>query len=66
MSEKNFGEKIYHIYVRDECIYHCLKEEDFQEKWEVLNRLADLLTDKHDLSYEELTVNRETILRSSY
>lgn len=58
--------KIYHIYVREKCIYHSLSESEFKEKWEELNRLADLLTDNKQLTYEELTVNKEIVLNSSH
>ena len=59
-------EKIYHIYARGSCIYHSLKEEEFKTTWRALNRLADLLTDSAELSYEELVVNKEMSHNSSY
>jgi hypothetical protein len=58
--------KIYHIYARGHCIYHSLKEEEFKTTWTALNRLADLLSDSSELSYEELIVNKELSLNSSY
>lgn len=63
---KKSGEKIYHIYARGNCIYHSLTETEFNVTWEALNRLAELLSDKSDLSYEELIVNKEILLESSY
>ena len=48
-------ETTYHIYARDRCIYHNLKQEEFEEKWELLNVMVGLLhTDytEKDLSYE--------------
>jgi hypothetical protein len=59
-------EKIYHIYARGHCIYHSLKEEEFKTTWIALNRLADLLANSSELSYEELIVNKELSLNSSY
>jgi hypothetical protein len=59
-------EKIYHIYARGHCIYHSLKEEEFKTTWIALNRLAELVSNKSDLSYEELLVNKEIILNSSH
>jgi len=59
-------EKIYHIYARGQCIYHSLKEEEFKTTWTALNRLADLLSDSSELSYEELFVNKEVALNSSH
>jgi hypothetical protein len=60
------SEKIYHIYAEEKCIYHSLKEEEFKTTWIALNRLAELLSNSSVLSYEELTVNREMSLNSSY
>jgi hypothetical protein len=59
-------EKIYHIYARGQCIYHSLKEEEFKTTWIVLSRLADLLSNSSELSYEELIINKELSLNSSY
>lgn len=60
------SEKIYHIYAKGRCIYHSLKEEEFKVTWIALNRLADLLSNSSELSYEELTVSKELSLNSSY
>lgn len=59
-------EKIYHIYAQEKCIYHSLKEEEFKTTWIALNRLAELLSNSSVLSYEELIVNKEMSLNSSY
>jgi hypothetical protein len=62
-------EKIYHIYAKDKCIYHNLSESKFSEVWEMLHRMVELLDmniRKEDLQYEELTVNKDTILQSSH
>jgi hypothetical protein len=60
------SEKIYHIYARGQCIYHSLKEEEFKTTWIALNRLSELLSNSSELSYEELIVNKELALNSSY
>jgi hypothetical protein len=60
------SQTIYHIYARGQCIYHSLKEEEFETIWIALNRLSDLLSHSTDLSYEELTVDKELILSSSH
>lgn len=60
------SQTIYHIYARGQCIYHSLKEEEFQTTWIALNRLSDLLSYSANLSYEELTVDKELILSSSH
>ncbi len=62
-------EKIYHIYAKDRCLYHNLSEDKFSEVWEMLHKMVDLLdmnVKKNDLQYEELLVNKETILNSSH
>jgi hypothetical protein len=58
--------KLYHIYARGQCIYHSLKEDEFETTWIALNRLSDLLSTTKELSYEEVTVNKELILHSSH
>lgn len=62
-------EKVYHIYAKDQCIYHSLSEEKFSETWDMLHRMVDLLgrnVSKEDLTYEELLVNKEVISNSSH
>jgi hypothetical protein len=62
-------EKIYHIYAKDQCIYHSLSEKKFAETWDMLHRMVELLgmdiSDK-DLQYEEILLNKEIILSSSH
>jgi hypothetical protein len=62
-------EKVYHIYAKDRCLFHSIKEEDFQATWRTLNNMVGLMkTDYNvdDLTYEELYVNKEIILNSSH
>jgi hypothetical protein len=62
-------EKIYHIYAKDKCLFHSLKEEEFNRTWNTLNNMVGLMkTDYNaeDLSYEELMINKEVSLNSSY
>lgn len=62
-------EKIYHIYAKGECIYHSLSEDRFSETWEMLHKMVDLIDvkfSKDDLSFEELSVNKEMVLNSSH
>ena len=45
----------YHIYAKDRCLYHNLKQEEFEETRELLNVMVGLLKtdyDADDLSYE--------------
>jgi hypothetical protein len=62
-------EKIYHIYAKDKCLYHSLKEEEFQTTWKSLNNIVGIIRTEYnedDLSYEELETNKESVLNSSY
>ena len=46
----------YHIYAKDKCLYHNLKQEEFESTWEMLNVMVGLLKtdyDAEDLSYEK-------------
>jgi hypothetical protein len=63
------NEKIYHIYAKDKCIFHSLREEEFDTTWNTLKNLVGLMkTDysESDLSYEELLVNKKVVGDSSY
>ena len=63
------GQKVYHIYAKDKCLFHSIQEEEFQVTWKTLNQLVGLMHTDYsveDLSYEELTVNKEFCLNSSY
>ena len=47
----------YHIYARDKVLYCNLPQEDFEETWEMLKVMVDLLDSKYsaeDLSYIKL------------
>jgi len=62
-------EKVYHIYAKDRCLFHSMKEEEFQTTWKTLNNMVGLMKTDYttdDLSYEELLVNREITLNSSH
>jgi hypothetical protein len=64
-----FIERKYHIYLNNNCIYHCLSEEEFNNIWSILNTLNDFLSKnnhKNKIEYEEVFINKEVILESSY
>ena len=47
----------YHIYAKEKCLYCNLREDDFEEKWQLLKVMIDLLGGEYtvdDLSYERL------------
>ena len=52
-------EKVYHIYAKDRCLFHSLKEEEFKSTWKQLNSMVGLMKTDYtieDLSYEEMTL----------
>jgi len=52
-------EKVFHIYAKDVCLYHSLKEEEFHKVWENLNQMVGLMKTDYsvsDLNFEELPV----------
>jgi len=62
-------EKVYHIYAKDRCLFHSIKEDEFKATWNTLNNMVGLIkTDYNveDLSYEELVINKDIILNSSH
>ncbi len=63
-------EKIYHIYAKNQCIYHSLSEEEFTKTWEMLHMMIELLGSekfsKEDISFEELVVGKKEKQEGSY
>jgi hypothetical protein len=62
-------EKIYHIYAKNNCIVHSIKEEEFNLTWKTIKNLVSILDSdysENDLSYEELIINKEILHNSSY
>ena len=54
-SEKD---KVYHIYLKDECVLHSLDEKNFRSSWDTLQNLVGLVKTDYkaeDLSYEVVT-----------
>tara|TARA_A100001201_G_scaffold49910_1_gene49780 strand:- start:1269 stop:1481 length:213 start_codon:yes stop_codon:yes gene_type:complete len=50
-------EKIFHIYAKDKCIFHNIKEEEFRVTWNTLKGIVGLMQTDYtleDLSYEEV------------
>ena len=52
------NDKIYHIYLKDECVLHSLDEKNFRSSWDTLQNLVGLVKTDYkaeDLSYEVVT-----------
>ena len=62
-------EKVYHIYLKKECIFHNIVEEEFRTTWKTLNALVGLMKTDYsieDLSYEEVEKTKQTFIEGSY
>lgn len=62
-------EKIYHIYIKDRCLFHSIKEEEFHTTWKTLNNMVGIMKTDYvveDLSYEELLAHKDVSLSSSH
>jgi hypothetical protein len=62
-------EKIYHIYAKERCIFHSLKEEEFEITWNTLKNMVGLMKTDYsveDLTFVELTSNKNLNLESSH
>jgi len=62
--------KIYHIYVKNNCLYHSLPEEEFKKTWNMIHNFLSVTNctsiSKDDVNYEELSVCKDVILNSSH
>lgn len=62
-------EKIYHIYAKNKCLFHSLKEDEFYQTWNTLKTMVGLMKtdyEVNDLNYEELLVNKTVVQESSH
>ena len=62
-------EKIYHIYAKDRCLFHSVKEDEFDTTWNTLKNMVGIMKTDYtieDLSYIELMLNKEVVLNSSH
>ena len=53
-------EKVYHIYAKQECLFHSLTKEQFKNTWETLKGMVGLMKTDYelgDLSYEKVNDN---------
>jgi hypothetical protein len=48
--------EIYHIYIKDECVYHSLNETQFQDTWKQLTNMVGLM--KTDITAEDITYEK--------
>ena len=65
----SMDETTYHIYAKDKVLYCNLSEEDFEEKWEMLNIMVGILKTDYqveDLDYTEVEETPNDGEESSY
>jgi hypothetical protein len=48
---------LYHIYIKDNCLYPNLEEREFHQVWEALNKMTKIYSE--ELSYEEVVYNKK-------
>lgn len=56
------NQKVFHIYAKDRCIMHSIKEEEFEITWKTLKNMVGLMKtdyEPEDLTYEELLIKKE-------
>ena len=49
-------QEIYHIYAKERCLYNCLSESEFKEKWAELKALVGLM--KTDYTEDDLSFTK--------
>jgi len=61
-------ETLYHIYLKDKCIYHSLPQDEFDLTWKMISEFLSITDDskKNELSYEEVIRSKEVVLNSSH
>ena len=62
-------EKIYHIYAKNHCLFHSVREDEFNTVWNTLNHMVGIMKTSYtekDLSYTEVMVDKEVSLNSSH
>ncbi len=59
----NMNNTVYHIYVKNQCLYHSLPEEKFQEIWKTVNDFANFLGEK-EIEYVKLSEEEKNYIRS--
>ena len=55
-------QKIFHIYAKDRCIMHSVKEDEFDVTWKTLKNMVGIMKTDYkpeDLTYEELLIRKE-------
>lgn len=61
-------ETLYHIYLKDKCIYHSLTKDEFDLTWKMILDFLSITDEskKSDISYEEVIFSKQLELNSSH
>jgi hypothetical protein len=57
-------EKLYHIYIKKDCVYHNLNEEEFTQTWDMIQKFLSIhhsQINKDDVQYEEVLLDKTLI-----
>ena len=57
-------EKVYHIYAKDRCLFHSLKQDEFETTWNTLKNMVGLM--KTDYSVEDLNFTELPVTMGGY
>ena len=52
----------FHIYAKEKCLYHSLNKKEFDEKWDMLQNMLELIKTDYelkDLNYERIIVDKK-------
>lgn len=61
---------VYHIYIKNKCVYHSLSESEFDSIWLMIQKLLEVMNTneitKNDINFEKVSVNKEISINSSH
>ena len=61
--------KVYHVYAKNECLYHNLSQRQFNKIWNTLRGMVGLIKTDYtfeDLTYEEVEITQHMPEENSY
>ena len=61
--------KVYHVYAKNECLYHNLSQRQFNKIWNTLRGMVGLMKTDYtfeDLTYEEVEITQHMSEEHSY
>jgi len=49
----------YHIYAKEKCLYHSLNKKEFDEKWDMLQNMLELIKTDYELKDLNYVVDKK-------